>query len=50
VKGRNAPCFCGSGKKYKKCHLPVKEASWRAVTDALKQAEAVAKTLPKYET
>ncbi len=19
---RNAPCFCGSGKKYKKCHLP----------------------------
>ena len=20
VPGRNAPCFCGSGKKYKKCH------------------------------
>jgi len=20
--GRNAPCWCGSGKKYKKCHLP----------------------------
>ena len=19
--GRNDPCFCGSGKKYKKCHL-----------------------------
>lgn len=19
--GRNAPCWCGSGKKYKKCHL-----------------------------
>ena len=18
--GRNDPCFCGSGKKYKKCH------------------------------
>jgi len=18
--GRNAPCYCGSGKKYKKCH------------------------------
>ena len=18
--GRNAPCWCGSGKKYKKCH------------------------------
>ena len=23
--GRNAPCWCGSGKKYKKCHLPVEE-------------------------
>ena len=20
--GRNSPCPCGSGKKYKKCHLP----------------------------
>ena len=19
--GRNVPCWCGSGKKYKKCHL-----------------------------
>ncbi|MBN1563106.1 MAG: SEC-C domain-containing protein [Anaerolineae bacterium] len=19
--GRNDPCWCGSGKKYKKCHL-----------------------------
>src|ERR1044071_9879721 len=26
--GRNDPCFCGSGKKYKKCHgLPVQVAS-----------------------
>jgi len=23
--GRNAPCWCGSGKKYKKCHLPLEE-------------------------
>jgi hypothetical protein len=21
VLGRNDPCWCGSGKKYKKCHL-----------------------------
>jgi hypothetical protein len=21
--GRNEPCWCGSGKKYKKCHLPL---------------------------
>ena len=20
--GRNEPCWCGSGNKYKKCHLP----------------------------
>ena len=20
--GRNDPCWCGSGKKYKKCHFP----------------------------
>ena len=24
--GRNAPCPCGSGRKYKKCHLPLDEA------------------------
>ena len=23
--GRNQPCYCGSGKKYKKCHLPQDE-------------------------
>ena len=21
IPGRNAPCWCGSGRKYKKCHL-----------------------------
>ena len=25
--GRNAPCPCGSGKKYKKCCLPLQERS-----------------------
>lgn len=24
--GRNEPCPCGSGLKYKKCHLPKDEA------------------------
>ncbi len=24
--GRNDVCWCGSGKKYKKCHLPADEA------------------------
>jgi len=23
--GRNDPCWCGSGRKYKKCHLPEEE-------------------------
>lgn len=27
--GRNDPCWCGSGKKYKKCHLAADEASER---------------------
>jgi hypothetical protein len=25
--GRNAPCWCGNGKKYKKCHLPIEESA-----------------------
>ncbi len=24
--GRNEPCYCGSGRKYKQCHLPQDEA------------------------
>jgi hypothetical protein len=24
--GRNEPCPCGNGRKYKKCHLPIEEA------------------------
>jgi hypothetical protein len=27
--GRNDPCWCGSGKKYKKCHLSSDEANQR---------------------
>ena len=27
--GRNDLCWCGSGKKYKKCHLPKDEAKQR---------------------
>ena len=28
--GRNDPCHCGSGKKYKQCHLAKDEAAERA--------------------
>jgi len=40
--GRNDPCHCGSGKKYKQCHLAQDEAAARdaRAKEAAKQAEA----------
>jgi uncharacterized protein YecA (UPF0149 family) len=32
--GRNEPCWCGSGKKYKKCHVQVDEEKLRKKTAA----------------
>jgi hypothetical protein len=45
---RNDPCPCGSGKKYKKCHLPSDEQAERELRGkaneaAAKKAEAAAK-------
>ena len=37
--GRNRPCPCGSGRKYKKCHLPADEAEHDAT-------RSLAATLP----
>jgi hypothetical protein len=37
--GRNEPCHCGSGKKYKQCHLAADEAKAR---EARKKAEDTA--------
>ncbi len=37
--GRNDPCHCGSGKKYKQCHLAKDEAKQR---EARQTAEAAA--------
>jgi hypothetical protein len=31
--GRNDPCWCGSGKKYKKCHLSADESAQREVPE-----------------
>lgn len=42
--GRNDPCHCGSGKKYKQCHLAADEAGEREAR--AKAAAAVAKTTP----
>jgi len=36
---RNAPCPCGSGKKYKKCCLPKDEAAATAQAAAVRRAE-----------
>ncbi|HEY7410291.1 MAG TPA: SEC-C metal-binding domain-containing protein [Vicinamibacteria bacterium] len=41
--GRNEPCHCGSGKKYKNCHLAEDEAAARALR-AKEAAEAPAAT------
>jgi uncharacterized protein len=32
--GRNDPCPCGSGRKYKKCHEPLPLASYRVMANA----------------
>ncbi|MEN9938167.1 MAG: hypothetical protein RLZZ387_4746 [Chloroflexota bacterium] len=42
--GRNDPCHCGSGKKYKNCHLPLEEA---ARSEQLRLRRAVDSLLPK---
>jgi len=42
--GRNDPCHCGSGKKYKACHLGADEAAARK-----KAADAGAATAPAPE-
>jgi tetratricopeptide (TPR) repeat protein len=46
--GRNDPCHCGSGKKYKKCCLPKEEAEQReasAKDQARREAQAAAHRL-----
>jgi hypothetical protein len=42
--GRNDPCPCGSGKKYKNCHLPIEEA---ARSEQLRVRRALDTLLPK---
>ena len=40
--GRNEPCYCGSGRKYKQCHLPADEAEAAKVRAAAAAAAAEA--------
>lgn len=45
--GRNDPCPCGSGKKYKHCHLPIEEAKQ---AEQLHLRRAVDTLIPKIIT
>ena len=45
--GRNEPCHCGSGKKYKQCHLAKDE---QAAREARQQAQADAPAAPAEES
>jgi hypothetical protein len=45
--GRNDPCPCGSGKKYKQCHLPIEEA---AAAEQLHLRRSIDTLLPKIIT
>jgi hypothetical protein len=40
--GRNDPCHCGSGAKYKKCHLEQDEAARASAASAQAAAAAAA--------
>lgn len=45
--GRNDPCHCGSGKKYKHCHLlKDEEAARKARAKAVEAEAAAAKAAP----
>lgn len=45
--GRNDPCHCGSGRKYKQCHLAQDEAEARAAREkAAAEAAAQAPAAP----
>jgi hypothetical protein len=46
--GRNDPCLCGSGKKYKKCHLAEDETKRSAARKALEE-QAIARTAENAE-
>jgi hypothetical protein len=40
--GRNEPCWCGSGKKYKKCHLEADlEAAAKRRTPLIPRARGI---------
>jgi uncharacterized protein YecA (UPF0149 family) len=45
--GRNEPCWCGSGKKYKQCHLRKDSEDRREATFAAQAAQIAARNAGK---
>jgi hypothetical protein len=46
--GRNDPCYCGSGQKYKKCHMPIDRAAEEERRQRLEAAKWLRKDLLKF--
>ena len=46
--GRNDPCYCGSGKKYKQCHLREDQAKERERREQLAAARFLRFDLPSF--
>lgn len=44
--GRNDPCHCGSGKKYKQCHLAADETKARAARQKAEDAKPAEDAAP----
>jgi hypothetical protein len=44
--GRNDPCPCGSGKKYKRCHLPLDQQRKPAVAEEREEPASLSPTAP----
>lgn len=49
ILGRNDPCHCGSGKKYKQCHLGQDEAAARESRQKAQAKAAEAEPAPASE-
>ncbi len=46
--GRNDPCYCGSGKKYKQCHLREDQAAERELREQADAARFLRVDLPRF--
>lgn len=46
--GRNEPCYCGSGKKYKKCHMPLDQEQEKERRGAQEAVRYIRRDLLKY--